>query len=268
MELFKAITLGVVQGLTEFLPISSSGHLVIFSELLDFAHQGVVFDVFLHLGTLFSVVLVFRKDIWAMIRAPFAAWGGKGDEESRMYLKWDFYVIIATIPAVIAGLFLKDSVEQLFGNLNLVYSMLLITAAIMLLSKYIQERGKELNLASSFLIGCAQACAIMPGLSRSGSTIFAGMLLGINREVVARFSFIMSIPAIVGATVLQSRVLFEEPPPPEMLVNLGAGTVASAAAGYFAIVLLLDLVRRNRLQYFGYYCLAVALLGFGHQLSW
>lgn len=266
MELFKAITLGIIQGLTEFLPISSSGHLVIFSELLDFEHQGVVFDVFLHLGTLFSVVVVFRKDIWAMIVAPFKVWSGNGDEESRMYLKWDFYVILATLPAVFVGLFLKGSVESLFRNLNIVYSMLLITGTIMLLSKYVQDRGKELNLPRSILIGCAQACAIMPGLSRSGSTIFVGMLLGINREVVAKFSFIMSIPAIVGASVLQSRELFAESPPREMLFSLGIGTVVSAAAGYFAIVLLLDLVRRNRLQYFGYYCLAVAVLGFAHQL--
>lgn len=266
MEFLKAIVLGTIQGLTEFLPISSSGHLVIFSELLDFQHQGVIFDVFLHLGTLFSVVLVFRKDIWAMIQAPFQVWRGNGDDESRMYLKWDFYVVIATIPAVIVGLLLKDRVEHLFSNLNLVYAMLLITAAIMLLSKHIEDRGRKLSLPRSVLIGCAQACAIMPGLSRSGSTIFAGMLLGINREDVARFSFIMSIPVIVGAAVLQSGALFVGPPQPEMLVNLGFGTVASAAAGYFAIVLLLDLVRRNRLQYFGYYCLAVALLGFGHQL--
>lgn len=266
MELLKAIALGIIQGLTEFLPISSSGHLVIFSELLDFQHQGVVFDVFLHLGTLFSVVLVFRKDIWAMACAPFRVWSGNGDDESRMYLQWVFYVIMATLPAVAAGLFLKDSVEVLFRNMNIVYTMLLVTGTIMLLSRYIQDRGSKLNLPRSVLIGCAQACAILPGLSRSGSTIFVGMLLGINREVVAKFSFIMSIPAIVGATVLQSREFLVQPPPREMLVSLGFGTVVSAAAGYFAIVLLLDLVRRNRLQYFGYYCLAVALLGFGHQL--
>lgn len=266
MELLKAIALGFIQGVTEFLPISSSGHLVIGSELLNFHQQGVIFDVFLHLGTLFSVILVFRKELLEMVLAPAKVLRGEGDAETRMFLMWDVYVIVATIPAVIVGLFLKDRVEHLFGNLNLVYSMLLITAAIMICSRRLKEGGRRLNLPRSLVIGCAQACAIMPGLSRSGSTIFAGMALGINREVVAKFSFIMSIPAILGAAVLQSRELFEQPPPLDSLINIGAGTIMSAFSGYFAIVLLLDIVRRNRLQYFGYYCLVVAVAGFGHQL--
>lgn len=266
MELLKAIVLGTVQGLTEFLPISSSGHLVIGSQLLDFQQQGVVFDVFLHLGTLFSVIIVFRKELLEMVVAPFRMLAGVRDEQTRMFLMWDIYVIVATIPAVIVGLFLKDYVEHLFSNLLLVYSMLLVTSAIMICSRYIQEKGKKLNWSRSLMIGCAQACAIMPGLSRSGSTIFVGMALGLNREVVAKFSFIMSIPAIVGAAALQSRELFEHPPSLDSLLNIGAGTVMSAVAGYFAIVLLLDIVRRNRLQYFGYYCLLVALAGFGHHM--
>lgn len=266
MELIKAITLGVIQGLTEFLPISSSGHLVIGSELLHFQQQGVMFDVFLHLGTLFSVMLVFRRELLAMAAAPFAIAAGRGDEESRLYFMWDIYVVVATIPAVIAGLFLKDKVEQLFSNLTLVYTMLLVTAAIMITTRYLRERELRLNWLRSLVVGCAQACAIMPGLSRSGSTIFIGMALGMDREVVAKFSFIMSIPAIVGAAVLQSQDMFQQAPSLDSLVNIGAGTVMSALAGYFAIVLLLDIVRRNRLQYFGYYCLVISLLGFGHQL--
>lgn len=261
-ELFKAIVLGIVQGLTEFLPISSSGHLVIGSQLLDFDQQGVVFDVFLHLGTLFAVVLVFRREILQMILAPFTALRGKLDEQSRMFLLWDGYVIVATIPAVLVGLFLKERVEVLFTSLALVYSMLVITACLMLFSGKMVDRGNRLNWFRCLLIGCAQACAIMPGLSRSGSTIFVGMMLGINREVAARFSFIMSIPAILGAAVLQFGDLLDNPPAGDSLVNIGVGTCMSAVSGYFAIVLLLDIVRRNRLKYFGYYCLAVAAAGF------
>jgi undecaprenyl-diphosphatase len=174
--------------------------------------------------------------------------------------------VLATIPAVIVGLFLKDRIEHLFGSLNLVYTMLLVTAVLMICSRYLQERELRLNWQRSLLIGCAQACAILPGLSRSGSTIFAGMALGVNREVVAKFSFIMSIPAILGAAVLQSGEFLHNPPTLDSLTNIAAGTVMSAISGYFAIVLLLDIVRRNRLQYFGYYCLVVALLGFSHQL--
>ncbi len=266
MELLKAIVLGVVQGFTEFLPISSSGHLVIGSQLLNFQQQGVLFDVFLHLGTLVSVCLVFRKELIAMVAAPLAMMRGKADNESRMYFMWDIYVVVATIPAVIAGLFLKDKVEHLFSNLTLVYSMLVITGIIMIFSRYLKEGERKLNCPRSLVVGCAQACAIMPGLSRSGSTIFVGMALGMNREVVAKFSFIMSIPAILGAAVLQFGGLFDQVPSVDSLINIGAGTVMSAVAGYFAIVFLLDIVRRNRLQYFGYYCLLVAFAGFGHQL--
>ena len=265
LQLFKAIILGIVQGLTEFLPISSSGHLVIFSQLLNFEEQGLVFDVFLHLGTLVAVLLVFRTELMAMAAAPFTLLRG-GDETSRMYFRWDIYVIVATLPAVVAGLFFKDGIERLFDNLYLVYLMLLVTAALMLGSRHLNERGVTLGWLHALLIGCAQACAIMPGLSRSGSTIFTGMLLGINRETVARFSFIMSIPAILGALVLHLPELIEQPPAAGSLLAIVAGTVMAAVTGYFAIVLLLDIVRRNRLQYFGYYCVVVACIGFAHQL--
>lgn len=266
MELIKALILGLVQGLTEFLPISSSGHLVIGAELLQFQEQGIVFDVFLHLGTLVSVAFVFRKELLAMAFAPLKMLTGGADEQSRLYFLWDLYVIAATIPAVIVGLLLKDSIESLFTNLNLVYLMLLVTAAIMISTRYLKVGSLELSGRRCLIMGCAQACAIMPGLSRSGSTIFAGMALGMNRELVAKFSFIMSIPAILGAVVLQVPAIIASPPDADSLLNLVAGTGMSAVAGYFAIVLLLDIIRRNRLQYFGYYCFIVALLGFGHQL--
>lgn len=261
-ELLKAILLGAIQGLTEFLPISSSGHLVIGSKLLNFEQHSVAFDVFLHLGSLLAVLLVFRKEIAAMILAPVYWLRGSLDEKDRMYLFWDLYVIIASIPAVLVGLFLKDEVEILFSSLPLVYSMLTVTAFLMLASGYLHDRGKRLGWFRALLIGCAQACAIMPGLSRSGSTIFMGMLLGVDREVVARFSFIMSIPVILGAAVLQVGDIAGQHFSAGSLINLAGGTVMAAVSGYFAIVLLLDIVRRNRLQYFGYYCLVVALTGF------
>ncbi len=261
MELLKAVILGIVQGLTEFLPISSSGHLVIGSQILDFQKQGIAFDVFLHLGTLLSVVIVFRQDIWAMALAPIQYAKGVRTKEVRNNLKWDLYIIIATIPAVIAGLYLKDHIEVIFTNLPLVFVMLSITGVIMISSRYLGDRNVELRGPQALMIGCAQAMAIMPGLSRSGSTIFAGMAMGIERQLVARFSFIMSIPAILGAVVLQLGELAEHPPSSESILNIGLGTAAAALSGYFAIVLLLDLVRKNRLQWFGYYCLILSFSG-------
>lgn len=262
MELIKAVVLGIVQGLTEFLPISSSGHLVIGSQLLSFKEQGIAFDVFLHLGTLVSVIIVFRKEIAAMVVAPFQYLGGNRDGQVLHNLRWDFFVILGTLPAVFAGLFLKDSIEAIFSNLPLVFVMLSVTGILMIASKYLHRSDVRLAGGHALLIGCAQALAIFPGLSRSGSTIFAGMALGIDRQIVARFSFIMSIPAILGAVTLQLSELVEAPPAANSLINIGAGTCAAALSGYFAIVLLLDIVRRNRLQWFGYYCLLLSCAGF------
>ncbi|MFT5697615.1 MAG: undecaprenyl-diphosphatase [Desulforhopalus sp.] len=261
LELLKAMILGIVQGLTEFLPVSSSGHLVIGSELLNFQEQGVVFDVCLHLGTLVSVIVVFRTEILAMIKAPFQYFSGNSDKEVRRFFFWDIYVILATLPAVFVGLFFKSYVDAFFGSTLIAYYMLIVTGSIMVLAQYVPERDQAMNWWRSILVGCAQALAIMPGLSRSGSTIFVGMLLGVPRETIARFSFIMSIPAIVGAAVLQMGDLFHNPPSSDMALSLVVGTVMSACAGYFAIKLLLDIIRKNRLQLFGYYCLTLA--GFG-----
>jgi len=264
LELLKAIILGIVQGLTEFLPVSSSGHLVIGSELLNFQEQGVVFDVCLHLGTLVSVIIVFREELLAMVKAPIALLRGSGDANDHHYFRWDMYVVLATLPAVFVGLFFKDAIQQLFSSILVAYCMLVVTGVLMIIAQYIPERDKPVNWYRSILVGCAQACAILPGLSRSGSTIFVGMYLGISREKIARFSFIMSIPAILGAAVLQFGELFRNPPTNDALLNLAAGTVMSAVAGYFAIKLLLDIIRRNRLQWFGYYCLLLAAVGLIH----
>lgn len=264
MELLKAIILGIVQGLTEFLPVSSSGHLVIGSEWLDFHEQSVVFDVCLHLGTLVSVVIVFRKDLLAMVKAPFALLSGSRDASDRSYFLWDLYVVLATLPAVFVGLFYKDAIEQIFSSILVVYCMLVVTGSLMVFARYLPEKDAPVNWYRSILVGCAQACAILPGLSRSGSTIFAGLFLGIGRENIARFSFIMSIPAILGAAVLQFGELFRNPPTSDALLNLVTGTVMAAVAGYFAIKLLLDIIRRNRLQWFGYYCLLLATVGLMH----
>ena len=131
----------------------------------------------------------------------------------------------------------------------------------MIISKYLPERGRKITVGRSLLIGCAQAGAILPGLSRSGSTIFTGMLLGVNRETAARFSFIMSLPAILGAAVLNLKEVMMSPPAGSTLLNIAAGTLMAAATGYFAIILLLDVIKKNRLPWFGYYCLAVASVG-------
>ena len=262
MELIKAIILGLVQGLSEFLPISSSGHLVIFAEILNFHEEGIAFEVFVHFGTLLSVLLAFRKEISKMIIAPYAIWLNKStDYELKEFLNWDYYVIVATIPAVIVGFSLKDPIEGLFSNILLVFFTLMMTAILMMTAQFLKFRNNDLSYGRSFLIGIAQAFAILPGISRSGSTIFMGMSLGIEREKVARFSFIMSIPAVFGATILKLKDLMDTPLASSEILNLIVGTLVAFVSGYFAIIWLLDIVKKGKLQIFGYYCLVVSILG-------
>jgi undecaprenyl-diphosphatase len=265
VELLKAIILGLVQGLTEFLPVSSSGHLVIFAELLNFTEEGIAFEVFLHFGTLLSVLVAFRKDLAKMIIAPFQKISGKPiTEEIEEYWKWDLYIIVGTIPAIIIGLGFKDAIEQFFSNVLLVYFMLMITAILMISVQFLKEKEVKFNFLNTILIGIAQACAIMPGISRSGSTIFMGVACGLNREKVARFSFLLSIPAILGAVILKTKDMMAQPPSADAMVNLISGTIISFVSGYFAILWLLDIVKKGKLQWFGYYCFLVSLLG----ISW
>lgn len=261
MEIIKAIILGVVQGATEFLPVSSSGHLVLGSKILDFQGQGVAFDVFVHLGTLLAVVLVFRKDLLEMVIAPFLMIKGNREPEVKQFFLLAIYVTVGTIPVVIVGLLLNDHIDRLFNSELIVYCMLLVTGILMLVSTSLKERGVSLNCPRAILIGIAQAMAIMPGLSRSGSTIFAGMALGLARETAAKFAFIMSVPAILGAVILKSGDMLQSTSSTDGLLVIGAGTVMAAVSGYFSIVLLLDIIKRNRLQWFGYYCLVISFIG-------
>lgn len=261
MELLKALLLGFVQGTTEFLPVSSSGHLVLASHFLGFRDQGILFDVMVHVGTLFSVLAVFRREIVDLAAAPWRWLVGNRSDEVRHSLYQDCYIIIATIPAVVVGLAFKDSIEALFDSVLMVYVFLGVTGILMILSKRFADGAGGVSGVRAFLMGCGQACAVIPGLSRSGTTIFTGMLLGVDREAAARFSFIMSIPVIIGAAVLNIGEVAGTPQPPGMMLTLAAGTVMAAITGYLAIVLLLDVIRRNRLAWFGYYCLVVSGAG-------
>lgn len=267
MDLIKALILGIVQGFTEFLPISSSGHLVIGSEILNFHEPGIVFEVFLHCGTLVAVIFVFRSELLLMLRSLFVSPAvRKADPELAFFFQWNINIIIATLPAVAVGLLLKDTIDRIFDNILITFAMLGVTGIAMVLTRFITEKGAAVTWVRALIIGMAQALAIMPGLSRSGSTIFAGMLLGVNRETAARFSFIMSIPAILGAVVLHVGKLLATSPSDNEVLAIAVGTVASVISGYFAIVLLMKVVRRGKLHWFGYYCLLVSGVGLGWYL--
>lgn len=261
MDIIKVILLGLVQGLTEFLPVSSSGHLVLAAEILNFHEEGVTFEVFVHLGTLFSVIIAFREDIQKMLMAPFQYFGKNSENsEVKQYFFWDIYIIIGTIPAAVIGLLFKSEIESAFSNIFFVIVMLTITGTILLLSKFISPKNEKMTLGKGFLIGIAQAFAILPGISRSGSTIVMGIFLGVNRETSAKFSFLLALPAILGASVLKINDLLQIGNGTIPLSYLLTGAVVAFISGYLAILWLLNIVKRGKLEWFAYYCYFIVIV--------
>jgi undecaprenyl-diphosphatase len=248
MGILESIVLGIVQGLTEFLPVSSSGHLVllqkIFEKLGSPINTALFFDTMLHLGTLIAVVVVMWKEIIDLFRKPF---------HNLLYL------VIATIPAVIFALLFKKFIDSTFGGYYLGYAFLL-TAVILTLSELIANsvtRKKELKSGAALTMGIMQCVGIFPGVSRSGSTIAGGLAYGVDREKAAKFSFLMSIPAIIGANILQGYEAIKSAVDIQWLPVI-IGTVCAAVAGYAAVKFMLALIQRKKLYGFAIY---VAVLG-------
>jgi len=262
----EALLLGVIQGLTEFLPVSSSGHLVLTQYLLGWdklpLEVVLTFDTTVHLGTLTAVVVVFWRDL----RSLLAAWWeglrhGKPFETAPARLAW--WIVLGTVPAVLAGLLLEDTFEQLFGTPRAVGGFLLLTALTLLLSERLGRRQRNLDTLTwldSLLIGIGQAAAIAPGLSRSGATIATGMFRGLERKEATRFSFLLSIPIIAGTGLLQLVKLVVGTEPAQFsALPLLVGFLAAAISGYAAIRFLLNYVQRRPLYPFALYCAIVGL---------
>ena len=282
MNWFEALIAGVIQGLTEFLPISSSGHLVIYNTLLASSKEGggsgggLAFTVFLHLATLLAVILVYKKDVLVLISAFFGAIGdfarGKPAFKTpgRRYL---LMVIIGTIPAVIAGLAVtKLDLDNKLENIFVVAVMLIVTALFMFsIDKIKVKKGgrtaKDATLKSVLLVGILQGIAILPGLSRSGSTIFGGVLGGLKKEFAVRFAFILSIPVILGAALIELHGVAKAGGFDIAPLNLVIGAVAAFFCGLLAIKLIKVLIRSKKFYVFGIYCLCASvfafLVGFG-----
>lgn len=267
IDILSAIVIGIVQGLTEFLPVSSSAHLVFAQTFFGLNQNNLAFDVFLHLGTLVAVVGFFLPDIINMIIAFFKSivdiFRGNfinGIKEDP-YKKLVWYTIVATIPVGIVGILFNDTVEALFTGVSIPAFFLLITGCLLYFSQRYNVGDKNLDdisLKETIFMGIGQACAILPGLSRSGTTIACGLLGGLDKEFAAKFSFILSIPAILGATIVQGG-------------NIGSGLavnfipyllgfLAAVISGLFAIKVLLKLIEERSLDIFAYYCWIVGAL--------
>jgi len=270
MELIKTVLLGIIQGLTEFLPVSSSGHLILaqtFLGVTDPSEAGgsaMLLEVMLHVATGIAVLYVFRKDIMSIITGCVS----KDTLVRKDSLTYSGYVILATLPAAFAGIFFKKQINMLFDTSGgtvmpayLASFMLLITAGLLFFSS-MKKGGSiydgKLTLLKVLAIGVMQAIAITPGISRSGSTIAIALLAGVSRTEAGRFSFMLALPAIFGAALLESRdveswgALFS--------LNMIAGFIASLAVGVIALKLLLSFIKKGKLHYFAYYCIAVSLI--------
>lgn len=259
MTILTALILGIVQGLTEFLPISSSGHLVIFQHFLGVKEPGIYFEVVLHLGTLVSIFIVFWKDIVGMIKVFFTLFSKykfRTTQEQRS-IKLMKYIILGSIPTAIIGFLLAPVFEGFFESVYLVGWMLLITGIILWIADRTAHGRKEIfrmKGLDAIIIGIAQGAAITPGISRSGSTIAAGLLLGLNRETATRYSFLLSIPAVVGASIFKLKDLFEIGTVNISFVPLIVAAVSSIVFGVIAILLVMKALKQGKLKYFSYYC--------------
>lgn len=246
MDIFSASLLGIVQGLTEFLPISSSAHLVIIQELLpNFSQPGILFDVFLHGGTLLAVIFYYRRKLWELVTFK------------NPHLMW--MLAIGTIPAGLAGYFLNDLFESMFSSLFWVGITLMISGVMNWFVDTCQDtehRTQNTGRLQALVIGVFQAIAIVPGISRSSATIFSGTMLGIDKKQAADFSFLLSIPAILGAVVLQltKHGTAVSDPAPYIV-----GFILSGVVGYFSIGWLLSLLAQNKYKIFAFYCLVLGL---------
>lgn len=252
MTYFQAILLGIIQGLTEFLPISSSGHLVLAQKLMGVNQPGLVFELLAHAGTLGAVLVYFRKAIWRLIMALFP---GGGKDDRKMIL----LIILGTIPAGLAGCLLEDSFERAFSSPALTASMLLVTGLILMSTRMIKPGSLGVGWKSALMVGLAQALANMPGISRSGTTIAAGLLGRVEPGRAAEFSFLLAIPAIGGAVILKAGELAELQS--ELLGPYLIGTLMSFVFGLVAVHLVLSVIRRGKFDYFAYYCFAAGGLG-------
>lgn len=263
MTWIEAIILGVIQGLTEFLPVSSSGHLEIGSVLLGIqTSENLLFAVLVHAATAMSTIVVYRNDIRELVLGLF-------DFKYNESLRFGIMIAISMIPVAIVGIFFEKDIEGLFGgNLILVGSMLLVTSALLFFTHFAKATDGKMTFAKSFIVGLAQAIAIIPGISRSGSTIATALILGVEKSRATRFSFLMVLIPILGASFLKFRDYLEAPSVDNGISNtpLFLGFIAAFISGYIACKWMIGIVRRGNLTWFAVYCLIIGSIALISQI--
>ena len=255
MNELQALILGILQGLTEFLPVSSSGHLEIGHSILGIhSENNLLFAVVVHCATVLSTIVVFKKDILDLLKGLFS----KEWNESKSYIA---KILISAIPVVFIGLLFQDKIEQLYqSQLKMVGAMLLVTAFLLFITRFVKGKGKKVSYLHSTIIGLAQAFAVLPGVSRSGATIAMGLLLGVDKEKMARFSFLMVLIPIIGAFSMD--LLKEDFSQTNGIgtIPLTIGFLAAFISGLFACKWMIGIVKKGKLIYFAIYCFIIGLI--------
>ncbi len=266
MEWFEALIMGLLQGFTEFLPVSSSGHLTIMSNIFGMeGEENLTFTIVVHVATVFSTLCMLWKEVEWLLKGILKF---KMNEETVYFLK----ICLSMIPIGIVGLFFKDYVEAVFGSgLLIVGLMLLLTATLLTFTYYVKpKKARDITYRDAFIIGLAQACAVMPGLSRSGSTIATGLLIGNKKEHLAQFSFLMVIPPILGEALLDGKKIIEGAAAATTdvsLLALAVGFVSAFVAGCLACKWMINIVKKGKLVYFGIYCALAGALAIAYHFA-
>jgi undecaprenyl-diphosphatase len=262
MDFIEAIVLGIIQGLTEFLPVSSSGHLELAKAILgdnSVPQESLTFTVVLHFATALSTIVIFRKEVLEILKGLFQF---KWNEQTQFSLK----IIASMVPAVIVGLLFEKELEAFFGGkILLVGAMLLVTAILLLLADKAKNTNKKVSFTNAIIIGVSQAIAMLPGISRSGATISTSVLLGVDRTKAARFSFLMVVPLIIGKVakdLMSGDINFSS----AEIVPLSVGFLAAFISGLLACTWMISLVKKSKLSYFAIYCAIVGVIAIGYSL--
>lgn len=261
MTILEAILLGILQGATEFLPVSSSGHLVLIPAMFGLTEPTLNIVAIAHLGTLIAVLIYFARDIWNIITAVLTSLRHR-DPMETVHARLGWFILLGSIPAALLGLTLKDYFDTLFSTPTAAAIFLLITAALIFAGEFMRSGLTSLETmekSDALLIGLAQALALFPGISRSGSTIVGGLIRGLNREIATRFSFLLGIPAILGAGLFALIDLIQDPNLNAQLPTLTITFITAAITGYACIHWLLRWVRQRSLLPFAAYCIALSL---------
>lgn len=261
MSLLQSIILGIIQGLTEFLPVSSSGHLVLAQHFWGIENPETTFVIVVHLGSLLAVLFYFHKDIIGLLQSVFKIFSSKKTHHDVNNLKVIAYLLVATIITAVIGITFKSQLEALYSNYLAVSIALAATGLILYISDKIPNGSFDdynLGWVKALFIGVGQALAIIPGISRSGTTIAFALFSKMKRESAARFSFLLSIPAILGAAILDFKDI--DTIDPSTLLNYSAAAIAAFISGFIVIAFLINLIQRKKLKYFSYYCWTVSLI--------